>query len=63
VEVVEGDVRDPALLKSLVDRDEVSVFHLASMVSSACENSFDEQEADSAHATAAAGQSEPVSKE
>lgn len=41
VELVEGDVRDAALLGSLVDRDDVSVFHLASMVSSACEVSFD----------------------
>ncbi len=41
VEVVEGDVTDVACLRSLIDRDDISVFHLASMVSAACELDFD----------------------
>lgn len=40
-ELVEGDVTDPGLLRSIVDRDDISVFHLASMVSAACELNFD----------------------
>lgn len=41
VERVTGDVTDADLLGSVVDRDDVSVFHLASMVSGACEEDFD----------------------
>ena len=41
VEIVEGDVTDVACLRSVIDRDDVSVFHLASMVSAACELDFD----------------------
>jgi nucleoside-diphosphate-sugar epimerase len=41
VESVVGDISDAVLVRSLVDRDEVSVFHLASMVSAACELDFD----------------------
>lgn len=40
-EVVVGDVADPELVRSLVDRDDISVFHLASMVSAECEIDFD----------------------
>ncbi len=40
-ELVTGDVSDPELVRSLVDRDDISVFHLASMVSAACELDFD----------------------
>lgn len=40
-EVVTGDVSDGELVRSLVDRDDVSVFHLASMVSAGCELDFD----------------------
>jgi nucleoside-diphosphate-sugar epimerase len=38
---VVGDVTDADLVRSLVDRDDVAVFHLASMVSAACEADFD----------------------
>jgi nucleoside-diphosphate-sugar epimerase len=40
-EFVAGDVADPETVRSLVDRDDVSVFHLASMVSGGCELDFD----------------------
>jgi nucleoside-diphosphate-sugar epimerase len=40
-ETIVGDISDAGLVRSLVDRDEVSVFHLASMVSAACELDFD----------------------
>jgi D-erythronate 2-dehydrogenase len=39
--LVVGDVSDPGVLANAVDRDDISVFHLASMVSSACELDFD----------------------
>lgn len=38
---VTADVTDTELLRSVVDGDDVSVFHLAAMVSSACEADFD----------------------
>jgi len=41
VEVVVGDIADRGVLATLVDRDEVSVFHLASMVSAGSELDFD----------------------
>ena len=41
VELVLGDVSDAELVRSLVDRDDTSVFHLASMVSYGCELDFD----------------------
>jgi len=41
VERVTGDVADSRLLGSIIDRDDVSVFHLASMVSAGCEADFD----------------------
>jgi nucleoside-diphosphate-sugar epimerase len=41
VELVTGDVADGEFVRSLVDRDDISVFHLASMVSSGCEVDFD----------------------
>jgi nucleoside-diphosphate-sugar epimerase len=40
-EFVVGDVADPELLCTLVDRDDISVFHLASMVSAGCELDLD----------------------
>jgi nucleoside-diphosphate-sugar epimerase len=40
-EVVTGDVADAGRLREVVDRDDISVFHLASMVSSECETNFD----------------------
>jgi nucleoside-diphosphate-sugar epimerase len=40
-EVVVGDVTDPDLVRSLADRDDLSVFHLASLVSGECERDFD----------------------
>jgi nucleoside-diphosphate-sugar epimerase len=39
--LVIGDISDPELARSAVDRDDVSVFHLASMVSGGCEVDFD----------------------
>jgi nucleoside-diphosphate-sugar epimerase len=41
VESVVGDIRDTEVVRSLVDHDDVSVFHLASMVSAGCELDFD----------------------
>ena len=41
VKVALGNVADPELLRAVVDRDDVSVFHLASMVSAGCELDFD----------------------
>ncbi len=41
VKTVIGDVADPALLRSVVDRDDLSLFHLASMVSAGAEADFD----------------------
>ena len=40
-EVVTGDVADARRLREVVDRDDISVFHLASMVSAECELDFD----------------------
>jgi nucleoside-diphosphate-sugar epimerase len=40
-ELVTGDVADARRLAEVVDRDDISVFHLASMVSSECEVDFD----------------------
>jgi D-erythronate 2-dehydrogenase len=40
-EVVTGDVADAGRLREVVDRDNISVFHLASMVSAECETDFD----------------------
>jgi len=39
--LVVGDVADPELVRTVVDRDDISVFHLASMVSAGCELDFD----------------------
>jgi nucleoside-diphosphate-sugar epimerase len=41
IELVTGDVTDAEFVRGLVDRDDISVFHLASMVSSGCEVDFD----------------------
>lgn len=41
VERVTGDVADTGLVGSVIDRDDVAVFHLASMVSAGCEADFD----------------------
>jgi nucleoside-diphosphate-sugar epimerase len=41
VETVVGDISDPGRLRQVIDRDDVSVFHLASMVSAGCELDFD----------------------
>jgi nucleoside-diphosphate-sugar epimerase len=38
---ITGQATDGDLLRTLVDRDDVSVFHLASMVSAGCEGDFD----------------------
>lgn len=38
----EGDISDPNEVRSVVDRDDISIFHLASMVSGECEKQFDE---------------------
>jgi nucleoside-diphosphate-sugar epimerase len=40
-ELLTGDVADAGRLRDLVDRDDISVFHLASMVSAECEVDFD----------------------
>jgi len=40
-EVVTGDVADARRLREVVDRDDISLFHLASMVSAECEADFD----------------------
>jgi nucleoside-diphosphate-sugar epimerase len=40
-ELVVGDVADGELVRLLIDRDDTSVFHLASMVSGGCELDFD----------------------
>jgi len=37
----EGDISDPALVRDLIDRDDISVFHLASVVSGGGEKDFD----------------------
>jgi D-erythronate 2-dehydrogenase len=41
IEPVVGDVADPGFVAGLIDRDDVAVFHLASMVSAGCEADFD----------------------
>lgn len=41
VTVKAGDISDPATVKALVDRDDISVFHLASVVSGGGEKDFD----------------------
>jgi nucleoside-diphosphate-sugar epimerase len=40
-EIVTGDVADARRVRDVVDRDDISVFHLASMVSAECETDFD----------------------
>ena len=40
-ELLTGDVADAGRLREVVDRDDISVFHLASMVSAECEVDFD----------------------
>jgi nucleoside-diphosphate-sugar epimerase len=40
-EVAVGNVADPAVVGKVIDRDDTSVFHLASMVSAGCELDFD----------------------
>ncbi len=41
VALLTGDIADAAQLLAVVDRDDISVFHLASMVSAECEIDFD----------------------
>src|SRR5262245_18853047 len=41
VEVAAGDITDHAFLRSVIDREDTSVFHLASLVSGGCELDFD----------------------
>lgn len=41
-EFVEGDMADRDTIFGLIDRDDIAVFHLASMVSGECEVEFDE---------------------
>jgi nucleoside-diphosphate-sugar epimerase len=41
VEIAVGDISDTSLVASLVDRDDISVFHLASVVSGGGEKDFD----------------------
>jgi nucleoside-diphosphate-sugar epimerase len=41
VEVITGDIADPALIERAIDRDTHSVFHLAAVVSGAAEADFD----------------------
>jgi len=41
VEIRSGDIGDPAQVKALIDRDDISVFHLASVVSGGGELDFD----------------------
>ena len=41
VTTVEGDISDQATVESLIDRDDISVFHLASVVSGGGEKDFD----------------------
>jgi nucleoside-diphosphate-sugar epimerase len=41
VEVVAGDIADPGEVAALVDRDDCSVFHLASVLSGGAEQDFD----------------------
>ncbi len=42
VRTMTADAGDPAVLRELIDRDDLSVFHLASMVSGECEVRFDD---------------------
>lgn len=41
VEMIAGDVSDRAQIDALIDRDDISVFHLASVVSAGAERDFD----------------------
>jgi nucleoside-diphosphate-sugar epimerase len=41
VAIIDGDISDPATVSDLVDRDDMSVFHLASVVSAGGEKDFD----------------------
>ncbi|WP_193368281.1 D-erythronate dehydrogenase [Pelagibius marinus] len=41
VKILSGDISDPAQVAALVDRDDISVFHLASVVSGGGEKDFD----------------------
>ncbi len=41
VRTVEGDIADPAVAKRLIDRPDIAVFHLASVVSAGAEQDFD----------------------
>lgn len=41
VRIVVGDISDPDTVKGLIDRDDISVFHLASVVSGGGEKDFD----------------------
>ena len=42
VDLVVGDIADDGFVRSVVDRDDVAIFHLASLVSAGCEADFDE---------------------
>ncbi len=41
IEIRTGDISDPAQVRALIDRDDISVFHLASVVSGGGEKDFD----------------------
>ena len=41
IEAVTGDISDPRTISNLIDRDDISVFHLASVVSAGGEQDFD----------------------
>jgi nucleoside-diphosphate-sugar epimerase len=41
VTIRDGDISDPAVVRDLIDRDDISVFHLASVVSGGGEKDFD----------------------
>ncbi|MBT3906410.1 MAG: NAD-dependent epimerase/dehydratase family protein [Rhodospirillaceae bacterium] len=41
VSIVSGDISDPATINALVDRDDIAVFHFASVVSAGGEKDFD----------------------
>ncbi len=41
VHIVEGDISDGATVRGLIDRDDISIFHLASVVSGGGEKDFD----------------------
>ena len=40
-QLIQGDISDPAVVSGLIDRDDISVFHFASVVSAGGEKDFD----------------------